>query len=88
MTFRWIRWNLDHIAGHGVTVAEAEDLVNFPVRPYPARIGGGKYQVRGKTPGGDYLQVIYIFSPENVVFVIHARPLSANERRNFRRRRT
>lgn len=86
MIFRWIQWNLDHIAEHGITTGAAEFVVNFPARPYPTRIGDGKFLVRGQGIDGTYLQVIYIFSPEGVVFAIHARPLSAREKKNFRRR--
>ena len=72
---------MEHVDDHGVTVNEAEYVVDFAESPYPTRIGDGKFLVRGQTPGGDYIQVICIFSPEGVVFVIHARPLSANEKR-------
>ncbi|HWE96123.1 MAG TPA: hypothetical protein VG269_19320 [Tepidisphaeraceae bacterium] len=33
-----------------------------------------------------YLQVIYVFSPEDVVFVIHAMPLTDRQKQQYRRR--
>jgi len=70
-----------------VTVEEAEFLVENPIQPYPEYIGKEKYVVRGQSAAGGYLQVIYIFSPKGVVFVIHARPLADREKRALRRRR-
>ena len=85
--FRWNEWNVGHVAEHGVHPDEAEHVVNFASPPYPEKIGGGKYRVRGQTPSGRYLQVIYIFSPKGVIFVIHAMPLSPRDKRQYRRRR-
>ena len=83
--FRWNSWNRDHIDKHGVGTREAEYVVNHVRSPYPRREGRGKYTVRGQTRDGRYLQVVYIFSPRAVVYVIHARPLTDNEKQNLRR---
>lgn len=83
--FRWNDWNVDHIGKHGVSAHAVEYVVNQGLPPYPKREGEGKYRVRGQTRDGHYLQVIYIFSPEDVVYVVHARPLTEAEKRNFRR---
>ena len=85
--FRWNAWNRDHIARHGVTEEEAEWVVNRARPPYPEKAGDGKYLVRGQTEAGDYVQVIYIFDPQDVVYVIHARPLSEREKKRYRKRR-
>lgn len=85
--FRWIPWNVEHIAQHGVAPAEAEYVINHPLRGFPRGIGNDKALVQGRTMEGRYIQVIYIFSPADVVFVIHAHPLNAAEKRSFRRRR-
>ena len=55
-------------------------------RPWPEKIGNGKWRVWGQTPGGLYLQVIYAFSPQDVVFVIHAMELTEAQKRQYRRR--
>jgi len=88
MGFRWIAWNAEHIAEHGVSVNEAQFVVTSAGRPYPEYLGDGRYLVRGKTAAGAYVQVIFIRDPDtDDIFVIHARPLSSSEKRQFRRRR-
>ncbi len=88
---RWpIRWNadnVDHLAVHGVLPEEAEDVLRHAQPPYPRAIGGGKLVVWGQTEGGTYLQVIFIFSPPGVVYVIHARPLTDRDKKRLRRQR-
>ena len=73
--FRWNEWNEDHIASHGVLYAEAQYVVEHPARGFPRYDGNGKYRVWGQTVVGRYLQVLYLFSPPGVVYVIHARDL-------------
>lgn len=85
--FRWNDWNVNHIAEHGVSVEEAENVVQHAAAGYPESAGEGKYRVRGQTAQGRYLQVIYIFDPAAVVYVIHARDLTDREKRALRRRR-
>jgi uncharacterized DUF497 family protein len=85
--FRWNEWNLEKIAKHGVTVEDAEQVVRRAMRPYPQRIDDGKVLVRGQARSGAYLQVIYVPQENHEVFVIHARPLTENEKTRLRRRR-
>ncbi len=85
--FRWNVWNIEHIASHGVLPVEAEQIVNHARRPYPQRLGEGKYLAIGQTVGGAYMQVVYVFDPPGVVFVIHARLLTEREKHRLRRRR-
>jgi uncharacterized DUF497 family protein len=85
--FRWIDWNVGKCEKHGVKPEDAEDVVNGATRPYPEQIGHDKIMVRGKSRAGDYLQVIYLFERDDVVFVIHARRLTLREKRQLRRRR-
>lgn len=85
--FRWNQWNVEHIAEHGVSANDAERVVNSPARGFPRFLGDGRYLVQGAVTGGQYIQVIYIFSPAGVVYVIHARPLTDAEKRRFRRGR-
>jgi uncharacterized DUF497 family protein len=84
--FRWNGWNVDHIAEHGVTPEMAEYVVQRPSAGYPEKIGEGKFRVRGQSVDGRYLQAIYIFDPEAIVYVIHARGLTDREKRMLRRR--
>lgn len=88
--FRWIEWNIDHIAAHGVTPEEAESVVRNARPPYPKEIGDDRFNVVGRGSGGRLIQVGFIIDPDDTVFVIHARPLTqrekARERRHDRRR--
>jgi uncharacterized protein len=84
--FRWNQHNVEHIARHGVEPEEAEYVVKHPARGFPRREGQGKYRVWGQTFAGRFLQVAYIFSPPGVVYVIHARDLTDQEKRRLRRR--
>ena len=85
--YRWNGWNIEHIGEHGVSPEEAEHVVDHSRSPWPQYIGGEKWLVKGQSAEGYYLQVIYTFDPEDVVYVIHARPLTDNEKRALRRRR-
>jgi uncharacterized DUF497 family protein len=87
MEFRWIDWNRDHIAEHGVDWEEVETVVRQAKAPFPQPIGEKKFIVMGQGSGGRFLQVIYILDPDGTFFVIHARPLTNREKKRYRRRR-
>jgi len=84
--FRWFAHNVEHVGEHGVEPTEAEFVVNHPARGFPRREADNKYRVWGQAMDGRYLQVVYIFDPPGIVYVIHARPLSNREIRQVRRR--
>ena len=84
---RWIDWNVDHIAKHGVTPEEAEEVVRAARSPWPDKMADNKSGVHGQTNAGRWLQVIFIADPDKTVFVIHARPLTERERSSAKRRR-
>ena len=84
--FRWNEWNEDHIGQHGVLPKEAESLVNNAAPPYPEYVGTGKWLVRGQTPDGRYIQVIFVIE-DDCYYVIHARGLTDHEKRQLHRRR-
>jgi uncharacterized DUF497 family protein len=86
MEFRWIDWNRDHVAEHGVDPDEAEMVVRLARPPYPRKIEEDKWLVVGRGRGGRFLQVIYVVDPDKTVFIIHARPISEREKRRYRRR--
>jgi uncharacterized DUF497 family protein len=82
--FRWNDRNVDHIGEHGVKQAEAEFVVNHPAKGFPRREADEKFRAWGQTIDGRYLQVVYIFDPPDVVYVIHARPLTDAEKHRLR----
>jgi hypothetical protein len=83
--FRWNDWNVGHLAEHGVSPSEAEYVVASASRPYPRKIGNGKFLIRGRTQAAVLLQVILVFDPAPMIYIIHARPLSETEKWRFRR---
>jgi uncharacterized DUF497 family protein len=87
MDFRWNDWNLEHATKHGVTPEEAEQVVLDASPPFPESGGDDKFRVWGRTVFGRLLQVVYIEDPEGTTYIIHARPLTDQEKRRLRRRR-
>ena len=85
MNFRWNDWNIEHVSKHGVDPEEVEHVIRTAAPPYPRVIADDKRLVRGRGPGGRFLQVIFVFDPDGTAYVIHARPLDEDEKRNFRR---
>lgn len=81
------RWNVEHVGEHGLGPDEAEYVVNHARPPYPRYEGDGRYRVLGQSAAGRYLQVVFIFDPPGVVYIIHARPLTEHEKRRMRRGR-
>lgn len=65
--FSWDDWNREHIARHGVTPEEAEEVVANATAPFPREEGDGKYLVWGKTAAGRYLQVVFAYRPHDEV---------------------
>ncbi len=88
MEFRWHEWNIEHIGTHGVSPDEAEAVVRRAVQPYPRKLDDDKWLVWGQGRGGRFLQVIFVLDEDESVFIIHARPLTAREKRRYRRRRS
>ncbi len=88
MLFRWNEWNVEHIAQHGVSLEEAECVVEHARRPYPELREENKWRVVGRGRGGRWLQVIFVFDPgdQDTAYVIHARPLTDREKKRERRR--
>jgi uncharacterized DUF497 family protein len=85
--FRWNDWNVAHIDTHNIAPEEAEYVVNRARAPFPRDMGDEKFLVRGQAESGEWIQVIYVFDPPGVVYVIHARPMTDAEKRTTRRGR-
>ena len=87
MEFRWIDWNIDKVAEHGVRPEEAESVVEGAADPYPKHREDDKFLVWGATTAGRLLQVVFLLDEDDRVFIIHARPLTEREKRRRRRQR-
>lgn len=87
MDFRWNQWNVEHISKHGIEPEEAELVLVSAEAPFPLIHGDGKWLAWGRGSGGRLLQVIFVLDDDGIIFVIHARPLTEREKRQFRRRR-
>ncbi len=87
MPFRWNDHNVSHLAEHGIRASEAEFIIRQARAPFPRPIGNEKHLIWGQAPDGAYLQVIFIYSPPGVIYVIHARPMTQREKSRFRRQR-
>jgi uncharacterized DUF497 family protein len=84
--FRWNDWNVGHVATHGVSPEEAEQVVSRATTPFPLRREDDKWLVWGAGKGGRLLQVVFVLDEDGTVYVIHARPLTLREKSRFRRR--
>jgi len=61
--------NRDHIARHGVSPGEAENVVCAAENPFPQTIEDDKLVVWGTTESGRHLQVIYVLkAPDDVPY--------------------
>ena len=87
MEFRWNDWNVEHIGRHGVSPERAEEVIRGATSPYPLHREHDKWLVWGRATGGDLLQEVFIIDEDDSVFVIHARPLTKNEKKRYRRRK-
>jgi hypothetical protein len=86
MEFRWNEWNLDHATSHGLSVDEIECLIDAARPPFPEYRGDGKWLVQGRGAGERLIQAIDLIDQDGSAYVIHARPLTDQEKRRFRRR--
>jgi hypothetical protein len=53
MQFRWIEWNEEHIAKHGVQLEEAELIIRHAQAPFPQQIGEDNLLAWRQTPTSD-----------------------------------
>lgn len=82
---RWTERAEDHIAAHGVTPDEVEQVVNArPRLTLPGR--EGVEYVFGTSDAGRYLLVVLAESLDGRDYVATARDMTDSERRAFRRK--
>ena len=84
--FVWPDDRVEHIAQHGVTPAEVEEVCFGKPLVLRARSGGKNpvYQVLGQTPAGRYLFSVVIGFPDGRGYPVTARPMTDKEQRRFK----
>lgn len=81
----WDGWNEDHIARHGITPNEVEEVALGPNSlTRRADRAQQRYAIVGRTHAGRLLVVIVDREGERSAYVITARPLSRREQRRFK----
>ncbi|TAK34302.1 MAG: BrnT family toxin [Chloroflexota bacterium] len=75
----------DHIARHGVVVAEVEDITSG--NPFISRTRQRYHRLIGQTAAGRYLTVIVGFRGDGVYGLVTAREADQAERRLYQRHR-
>ena len=83
INFKWIEWNIKHIAKHQVEPNEAESVFNNIAKNYP-RKKEDFYILWGKSNLDRYLQIAFKKEKSGKYFIFHARPLTAKERRRIK----
>lgn len=78
----WDDWNVAHIARHGVTPEDVEEVCqgDYLVR----QTYQGRFLVIGPSTSGNLLSAILAPEGEGVYYVVTARPAAKKERRIYR----
>ena len=84
--FDWDEKNEGHIAEHGVTTFEVEEVILFG-KPLYQRSREGKYIAYAVTEDGRYLFVVFVIKGGGWIRPISARDMSEKEKRYYRKRR-
>jgi hypothetical protein len=85
--YKWPDAQVEHIAEHGVTPEEFEEVCDGKslfIR-VPSEGENPVYYVLGQTAAGRYLFCIVIRFPDGNGYPVSARPMTAPEKRRFRR---
>ena len=79
----WTSDRIEHIAKHGITPEEVEEV--FATVSTVKRARGGVYEAWGQTESGRYLLVVFRYLGHNRAWPITARDMDENEKRLLRR---
>ncbi len=85
----WPQDRIDHVALHGVTPEEVEQVCfgNPLVERAKSQGENPVYYVRGQTAAGRYLLCVIIALPDAKGYPVTARPMTEKEKRGYRQRR-
>ncbi|MFL6180634.1 MAG: BrnT family toxin [Actinomycetes bacterium] len=82
----WDDANIEHLARHGITPDEVEDLLEGrTVRLRMATDAPDRFPVLGRTSSGRYLLIIYQEKPYGVIRPFTGRDMRPHERRLYER---
>lgn len=84
--FLWPEDRIEHIAGHGITPDEVEEVCFGRSYVQRAKSEGDNpvYYVRGQTEAGRYLLCVVINFPGRRGYPVTARPMTEKEKRAFK----
>jgi uncharacterized DUF497 family protein len=84
--FVWPEDRIDHIARHGVTPEEVEEVCRRRPLVRRAKSQGENpvYYVFGQTDAGRYLFCVVIRFPNSIGYPVTARPMTEKEKRRYR----
>jgi uncharacterized DUF497 family protein len=84
--FVWPQERKDHVAEHGVTPEEFEEVCfgRSLVRRGESEGENPVYYILGQTEAGRYLACIVIRFPDGNAYPVSARPMTAKEKRRYR----
>ncbi len=82
----WLKDRVDHIASHGITLDEVEDVCFGQAYVQRAKSKGENpvYCVRCQTEAGRYLFCVVIEFPDYRGIPVTARPMTDQEKRRFK----
>lgn len=85
--FVWPEDRIEHIADHGVTPDEVEEVCFGRALVLRAKSEGENpvYYVLGQTDAGRYLFCVVIHFPDGKGYSVTARPMTDKEKRRFRK---
>lgn len=85
--FVWPKERIDHIARHGVTPEEVEDVCFGDPLIQRAKSEGENpvYYMLGQTTSGRYLFCVVIAFPDGTGYPVTARPMTNKEKLQYRR---
>jgi len=85
--FVWAEDRIDHVARHGVTPEEVEEVCFGRALVQRAKSEGENpvYYVLGRTDAGRYLFAVVIRFPDGKGYPVTARPMTDKEERQYRR---
>jgi uncharacterized DUF497 family protein len=78
----WDAWNVDHIARHGITAVEVDEV--FAGLTVTSETYADRLRVIGSTGAGQLLTVILAPQGLDIYYTVTARPASRKERRIYR----